>query len=200
MKSSDGRSIGGGHVVSPSYRSPVSSNNSGSLVSPFLKGTRSNALLHTCARKGKRGFPFLKPSHSLKGLGAAGFGPSVRSWPSCNAELSNWPLAHSGGRPPRRVVVVAPIRRDSFHQLKAGLPSNPSAARKIGAGGFEPPTFWSQTRRSTKLSHAPYDVITTQRAWRHCSSVVSRVQRTRPRHSVSTIIVPRCVDEPRPSC
>jgi len=26
------------------------------------------------------------------------------------------------------------------------------------------------------------------------------VQRTRPRHSVSTIIVPRCVDEPRPSC
>jgi hypothetical protein len=25
----------------------------------------------------------------------------------------------------------------------------------VGAGGFEPPTSWSRTRRSTRLSHAP---------------------------------------------
>ena len=26
----------------------------------------------------------------------------------------------------------------------------------VGAGGFEPPTFWSQTRRAAKLRHAPF--------------------------------------------
>jgi hypothetical protein len=26
----------------------------------------------------------------------------------------------------------------------------------VGARGFEPPTSWSQTTRSTKLSYAPY--------------------------------------------
>src|SRR5207245_3855895 len=29
---------------------------------------------------------------------------------------------------------------------------NPSS---VGAGGFEPPTFWSQTRRATGLRYAP---------------------------------------------
>ena len=29
------------------------------------------------------------------------------------------------------------------------------APRKIGATGFEPAAFWSQTRRSAKLSYAP---------------------------------------------
>jgi hypothetical protein len=26
----------------------------------------------------------------------------------------------------------------------------------VGAGGFEPPAFWSQTRRATKLRYAPF--------------------------------------------
>ena len=29
----------------------------------------------------------------------------------------------------------------------------------IGAAGFEPAAFWSQTRRSTKLSHAPMQLL-----------------------------------------
>ena len=29
-------------------------------------------------------------------------------------------------------------------------------ARGVGATGFEPATSWSQTKRSTKLSYAPY--------------------------------------------
>ena len=33
--------------------------------------------------------------------------------------------------------------------------SAPPAAGGVGARGFEPPTSWSQTRRSTKLSYAP---------------------------------------------
>ncbi len=37
----------------------------------------------------------------------------------------------------------------------SGEPSFPSND-KIGAAGFEPATSWSQTKRSTRLSHAPF--------------------------------------------
>ena len=37
----------------------------------------------------------------------------------------------------------------------ANVPSNKHCEMEIGATGFEPAAFWSQTRRSTKLSYAP---------------------------------------------
>lgn len=40
-----------------------------------------------------------------------------------------------------------------------GLLASPS----IGATGFEPAAFWSQTRRSTKLSYAPDEGIVASR-------------------------------------
>ena len=55
----------------------------GSLVSPFLKGTRSIALSYVCVGKGKRGFPFPNPFPFLKGIQrekpVEGFEPPARS-------------------------------------------------------------------------------------------------------------------------
>jgi hypothetical protein len=43
------------------------------------------------------------------------------------------------------------------------------AGSYVGARGFEPPTSWSQTTRSTKLSYAPESsgIITTIRSIAH---------------------------------
>ena len=35
--------------------------------------------------------------------------------------------------------------------------------RLVGERGFEPPTFWSQTKRATKLRYSPLDAIVNQR-------------------------------------
>ena len=49
-------------------------------------------------------------------------------------------------------VVILAIEGD--HGLTRGYMS-------IGATGFEPAAFWSQTRRSTKLSYAPESATRT---------------------------------------
>ena len=66
-------------------------------------------------------------------------------------------------------AVITPMRvvaeMTCCHQLPTSTTRPPQAlnaieranraVRYIGATGFEPATFWSQTRRSTKLSYAP---------------------------------------------
>ena len=75
-------------------------------------------------------------------IGAAGFGPFVRS-------------AHSGGRP--RLPRCSPLPpRSRLGLFWVGAPFKSFRyAKGLGAAGFEPATYWSRTSRSTKLSHAP---------------------------------------------
>ena len=49
---------------------------------------------------------------------------------------------------------ASPVPQAKFSVLARKF-SAPPAAGGVGARGFEPPTSWSQTRRSTKLSYAP---------------------------------------------
>ena len=47
--------------------------------------------------------------------------------------------------------------------------------RVVGAGGFEPPAFWSQTRRATKLRYAPSPA----------GYALSKTEATKPRSAVA---------------
>src|SRR5262249_13945276 len=55
--------------------------------------------------------------------------------------------ARAGGEPCRRQKRRGPVT--------AALPRAHSERYMVGARGFEPPTPWSRTRCSTRLSHAP---------------------------------------------
>ena len=83
----------------------------------------------------------------------------------------NWVLVRSG-RPPAHkrwatlLFVASPLiagraslrilqsKRTVGEQTNGGF-GRMRRADMVGAAGFEPATFWSRTRRSTKLSHAP---------------------------------------------
>src|SRR5262245_44261124 len=45
-----------------------------------------------------------------------------------------------------RAIMVPIGRRDPYLRRREGV---------VGAAGFEPATFWSQTRRATRLRYAP---------------------------------------------
>ena len=74
-------------------------------------------------------------------------------------------------------VSVKRLRRASFirycchaHLFEDGVPSVADLLRKsrrmVGARGFEPPTFCSQSRRTTRLCNAPKEKSTGQRVLR----------------------------------
>ena len=92
-------------------------------------------------------FPHLSLSF-IRGIGAAGFG-SLRSPDTMSGSL-RVAARRSQGR--SVLLFVAPT---SIKEVAAPFKSCRCAVKEIGAAGFEPATYWSQTSRSTKLSHAP---------------------------------------------
>ena len=60
------------------------------------------------------------------------------------------------GRPPSPPVEVAAHYSFAAPSTSVGPPFESfRCTEELGAAGFEPATYWSQTSRSTKLSHAP---------------------------------------------
>jgi hypothetical protein len=89
--------------------------------------------------------------------------------PRCTVSRSTWGSAAIPLQQPKRAPSGATCcGKSCFHPAKTGHsgPSMECSQRPcwvqehvVGATGLEPATFWSQTRRSTKLSYAPNIVL-----------------------------------------
>jgi hypothetical protein len=75
---------------------------------------------------------------------------------------------------------------------RAGCEWGIATTSKVGAPGFEPGTFWSQTRRATGLRYAPLATASTNLATLPCSSNLSYPARRSNTSMSARMARPRC--------